>query len=766
MYIQSHLFQFSKVTLCGAVLLSFLCADVSSAATMTLAGESGVLAASQAIVKFEDLEWSPAKSVNPSFTLQPSDPKLVTHTVVTTHKNQPTKKATIGFNDKGGGYGWSMKVAGYPTFSARELGVPGYGKGLAGSIRDRFHSNRYNPEQAGKWDYEGVVTPVVKKSAGFAVVPQFQLGLYSDGAGGKNELFPIKNYASEFDYSQSMKDASAQYTVPAVSLSDYYVYARTPDAIKQFLSGTIKSGSAQGQQVLNTKQRIKDISSQAGVQTPTDTDLSYLVHSIRGLRVHPDLHYAHYRSNGKWVTKNLAKSTTAAGFTCRSSADVKRPKYTFSSNGRAVPKNIGADCVVDEQLIIFSSSAKRNEGFGIGVYVPKDNDLNKKSLQVVNAKTGTVVSREDRVMQSVVAFDGYTGPSVLAPEGYFFVAVRNYLSGMLSPESSESVHGADHVEALTGNSVVLFGTPDEIWAGIQGDSDPVIDPGTGTSTPMDIIVVGGQSNAVGRGQGSYTEAPLFTNQASRVYQWGRFGADDGKAVLVTNEPLQHWGQKPGIKANEGLKGFAYPFALRYASTLPKGRNVLIVPVAKGSTSILEWDKVVDSFGRTADDDAKTDSTELRDDMVKRIKDALAANPENKIAAVLWQHGEGDAVALGAPTAQLHSLMNSADVFESKLAGVRDDLRSTFKSQGCFPFMIGEMPQTWDPTKTHRSVTKTTAKKEIADAMKAVAENDPCGKSAYVRSFKVGTNADGLHYSGAGQYQLGRNYWGTYNRLFK
>ena len=272
----------------------------------------------------------------------------------------------------------------------------------------------------------------------------------------------------------------------------------------------------------------------------------------------------------------------------------------------------------------------------------------------------------------------------------------------------------------------------------------------------DVIIVAGQSNAVGRGLGESREDPVYTREADRVFQLGRFGEDDGK-IIPASEPLQHWGQTPG--KNGDRKGFAYPFALRYAHDLAKPRKVLLVPVARGSTSILLWDQERQDFTHGGIDDSE--SSLLWDDMVKRTRQALASHPGNRLVAVLWQQGEADVNALANPRSALHPFMTGRVLYQAKLEELRANLRVIFDVPGHDPFMflVGELSETWAPIKG--APVGKVAKDAIDGAMKAAVESDPTGASHLVSSAGItGVNPgeDGLHFSAEGAHRLGVRYY--------
>jgi len=300
---------------------------------------------------------------------------------------------------------------------------------------------------------------------------------------------------------------------------------------------------------------------------------------------------------------------------------------------------------------------------------------------------------------------------------------------------------------------ILVGLAWWVASPIQASNHPVNE-----ADGYDVIVIAGQSNAVGRGLGEVVEEPVYLQEANRVFQLGRFGADDGK-IIPASDPLQHWGQNPG--KNLDRRGFAYPLALRYAHDLAKPRKVLLVPVARGSTTILLWDRQQQNFTHAGVDDSGP--TALWDDMVKRTRQALASHPGNRLVAVLWHQGEADVTALANPRSGLHAFMTGGDLYRAKLEELRAQLRADFDIPGEPPFMflIGALSETWVPMKG--SVAGKKAKADIDAAMKAAAASDPTGASIFVSSAGItGTNPgeDGLHFSAEGAHQLGQKFYGA------
>lgn len=141
----------------------------------------------------------------------------------------------------------------------------------------------------------------------------------------------------------------------------------------------------------------------------------------------------------------------------------------------------------------------------------------------------------------------------------------------------------------------------------------------------DIIVIGGQSNAVGAGRGAYRDSVRSIAIDRRIYQLGRnienCVNDEGK-VIPASDILEHWLNCP----KWGGVGFGMAFARRWAaSPLSQGRKVLIIPGAYGGTTMQQW------------------RTSLWPALKSQIKEALAQpGGRNRVVAFLWSQGESDA----------------------------------------------------------------------------------------------------------------------------
>lgn len=146
----------------------------------------------------------------------------------------------------------------------------------------------------------------------------------------------------------------------------------------------------------------------------------------------------------------------------------------------------------------------------------------------------------------------------------------------------------------------------------------------------DIILIAGQSNAVGRAtpsndtEMSASDATTIDITHPEVFQWGRTAPNNGKIILA-KDPLEH------VDAGGGSIGFGMTFARRYVENIAKSRRVLLVATAKGGSSVTTWHPSTGIYYT----DAKA-----------RVEAALSSTGDpyatNRLVAILWLQGESDA----------------------------------------------------------------------------------------------------------------------------
>lgn len=446
--------------------------------------------------------------------------------------------ATVGFNHYGGGYINELKLQGYPGVSSlKNLAVPDYGGGWQSTLRDQMHHGRYNPAQTGYRNDYGNRVSVAKVGRAISI-PQFNASLWDDGyydfflnetASGPNEIqdiswFPDGGHGdadfvddatetsiddeilSGFDFASETSDVSAHFGIPAFMQKEYYAYARMTPAIRQFIDARSEIshpvGSPDvGEKVFTPAKRVRDISeSMSGNQTPQDTDLSDMVQT-KSIRITRDFAYMHYKTGGEWKTAPAPTTVDApGGLVCEIPTDGH--SYVYDESGDTVRYNSGDDCALDVPIVILSTSPNRNEGAAVGLYVPQDAAANAKQISIVDKDTGTVTTTEDRRVHSIMMVILKKFPA--HPDGYYILATRNYLSGLLSPESATQYYGADSMEAFTQENYFLFGTPQEIIKAI-GDSAPAP---AGTS-----CTIGGETLQNGESKTFYSNSVAPTGES-------------------------------------------------------------------------------------------------------------------------------------------------------------------------------------------------------------------------------------------------------------
>jgi hypothetical protein len=304
-------------------------------------------------------------------------------------------------------------------------------------------------------------------------------------------------------------------------------------------------------------------------------------------------------------------------------------------------------------------------------------------------------------------------------------------------------------------------------------------PATAACDGYDIVVLGGQSNAVGRGlTGAWSLTAAQIAAKPRVFETvrGYDSAGDPAWIYLTpqtfqitqaSEPLMN---DSNIHDVAGRIGFAYSFALLLASQESDAKRcVLIVPAARSGTSILAWNLVDRQYAG--------DLAFFYLDMISRTKLALAALPNPRVVAFLWLQGEADALTIASidtPTPdRLATLMPNAATYLSQLQIVMAQMRTDL---GCVPAMLGNLAPSFISDFDTNAAIEANAeavKGQIEAAMQTVANNDSCKKMAVISSTGLLTNAqqvvttgfqDFTHFSATSQIALSNRFYKEYKVL--
>ena len=296
----------------------------------------------------------------------------------------------------------------------------------------------------------------------------------------------------------------------------------------------------------------------------------------------------------------------------------------------------------------------------------------------------------------------------------------------------------------------------------------------------DLVLLAGQSNAVGRGlAGSYRFTPAQVAAQPRVFEtvrtydsatdpvWKYLTAGSFQ-IVQASEPLMN---DTNLADVAGRIGFAYSFSLLLASQeSDSARCVLIIPAARSGTSVLAWNLIDRQYAG--------DLAFFYLDMISRTNLALSLLPNSRVAAFLWLQGEADALNLASldtpDPSRLASLMPNVATFRTQLSTVMAQMRTDI---GCVPAMLGNLAPSFISNFSLDSALETyaeTAKGQIETAIQQVANKDSCKKMVVVSSAGLLTNAqqetttavypDYTHFSAASQIILSHRFFKAYTSL--
>lgn len=251
-----------------------------------------------------------------------------------------------------------------------------------------------------------------------------------------------------------------------------------------------------------------------------------------------------------------------------------------------------------------------------------------------------------------------------------------------------------------------------------------------------VIACIGQSNADFWGlQAASTDAARLYYSDPRIFVWeGITGRPYYDSQSLCAEPFQPVDKTGGLVSGRTGFGIGPAFAREYVKGLTPGQQVLVVPCAVGSTSLLtDW---------------ATPSGVRYTNAVARINAAMASDPDNELAVVIFIQGEADAIS---------GVLSG--IYNTNLGTFIPAFRAAVTGAATVPILIGGMVPDWrsDPTVTagataanvteiHRS--HVTAPNRLA----YVAFVDgPSGKTG--AGTPGGASTERIHYSAAGLADL-------------
>ncbi|MDR1891434.1 MAG: sialate O-acetylesterase [Oscillospiraceae bacterium] len=238
---------------------------------------------------------------------------------------------------------------------------------------------------------------------------------------------------------------------------------------------------------------------------------------------------------------------------------------------------------------------------------------------------------------------------------------------------------------------------------------------------FDILIQAGQSNSDGTGFGDVIKP--YEPKDSVWYLTGDF------VIAPARER---------VNGNAVQGDFSLSFADLYLDSglLKNGRDLLILRTSVGATGFLDnrWGLQDDLFLR----------------MIKMSKTALALNPGNRLAALLWHQGETDAI-LGA----------SYEKHYANLSTLVNAVKDTFDCLR-LPFIAGDFVEHWK--NDNFGICEP-----VLRAIRDVCAN--CENGAFVTTQGLQSNAqaldwrsDAIHFSREALYSLGERYFDAFTQL--
>lgn len=238
---------------------------------------------------------------------------------------------------------------------------------------------------------------------------------------------------------------------------------------------------------------------------------------------------------------------------------------------------------------------------------------------------------------------------------------------------------------------------------------------------LQVVAILGQSNAQGAGIGY---DPVLDTPHPMVMQLPARGLRRG--ITVATEPLTH-PVKIGQRVGPGL---TFGKLMHAATRQP----ILLVPYAEGQTGFHPTN------GRTWDPDDTTAKRNLYREGKVQIARALRGG--NELAAIIWHQGEDDTWHL------------TQEQYAARLDRLIDDLRASFRT---VPFIIGQMnpDRMAEGNDGYPGINAAHADTPNRRPLTAFVEG-PTGM--------FNSAEEKIHYSAAGQRELGRRYWAAYEGL--
>lgn len=261
----------------------------------------------------------------------------------------------------------------------------------------------------------------------------------------------------------------------------------------------------------------------------------------------------------------------------------------------------------------------------------------------------------------------------------------------------------------------------------------------------DIIILAGQSNAVGFGCGETDYQLKHENRIQELYD------DQGICYIQDKEgkdylPIYRPWKLKLVDAADGRKNsLAMRFADEYVEQgcLAEDRKVLLLRCAVGGTGFYNGNWGVGML--------------LYERMLDMIRYALDLNSENRVVAFLWHQGESDAFER-----QDWSYEERRTYYYNNLKPVIEKVR-TFCDQPKLPFLCGGLIDDWSQEYRQPCDAVMEATKQVCADVGCAAFADATGLLS--NNQKTG-NGDNIHFCLDATYTLGERYFARFKAVLE
>ncbi len=352
----------------------------------------------------------------------------------------------IGINENGGGYMTFTKTSAtgtnlYPN--------PKFGSGGTKTLRNYFQTSDYNPVQAGASSTTGGHLVDINASPNQLKIEPFPLHLYYKSGITENTplVFPNGEVMADFDNSTEDEDVYDEFGLDMrheiISELDF---SSTLDNISKPGGISVVHHQAEWEYIRHPCQLLQyhepsgDTRYQLDGTPHSDSDMGEMRHKFE-FRMNKDLGYEWilWRENGQWKSMQ----TVAVG-----------DKKTFTSNN---PSTIP----LESRFMIFSTSNSLTDPNAIAWYYP-ESDKNLNSTVQKSRTDKSEISGEDRRYKFQLTADW-------RKTNWCRVNLYVFNEGLLAPNHGNTAE----YESFQMEAHQLFGSPEQIWAEIQGVTLPI-----------------------------------------------------------------------------------------------------------------------------------------------------------------------------------------------------------------------------------------------------------------------------------------------------